>query len=412
MATRIIIEGWRHAPTSYAVLNQFQLLEMLKRPGLEIYHRDLPYWVPQLKAVPNLFPPEDEARINAIPAPPPNLKADALLRIAHPTDVTPSPAANRTFVWIATDYGILEASRTTNGLTPRQALNQPGIDYITCSKWSYDGLLRSGGNPAKISIVPCGIEPAIFRPVPDAERAALRKALGWEDKFVFLNVSTLVWSKGIRLLLTAFAYIAQRFPNAILALKGSTEWLQSDRRLQENLQAMPPQMASLITSRITYIGENFTHERLGRLYNAADAYAHPYHAEGFCIPVLEAAACGLPVIVSSGGSTDDFTDPSFALRIRAKPAANAELIKNHGEGAQVLQVDGDHLVELMSSVITDPSIGRRAREQGPPWVRGRFTWTHVVDQLLKVMVPPVHSDWLQGSPSTATRSASPYYEPR
>src|SRR4029077_7245941 len=102
------------------------------RPELEVYHRDLPYWVPYLKPVADLFPPAEEALINAIPEPPPDLKADALLRLAHTTDLTPS-TAQRTFVWIATDFGILEATRTTNGLTPRQALNQPGIDYITCS---------------------------------------------------------------------------------------------------------------------------------------------------------------------------------------------------------------------------------------------------------------------------------------
>src|ERR1051325_4978580 len=191
----IAVEGWRRAPTSYAVLNQFQLLEMLKRPELTLYHRDIPYWVPFLKPVPGLFPPEDEAAINAIPPPPPDLKADALLRIAHPTDVTPS-SAKHTVVWIATDFGILEASRTMNGLTPRQALNQPGIDFITCSKWSFDGLIRSGADPARIQIVPCGIEPRMFYPRPDGEREALRKSLGWDGKFVFLNVSTLVWNKG------------------------------------------------------------------------------------------------------------------------------------------------------------------------------------------------------------------------
>ncbi len=411
MSARIIIEGWRHAPTSYAVLNQFQLLEMLRRPGLEVYHKDLPYWHPMLQPVHNLFPPEDQARLDAIPAPPPNLQADAVLRIAHPTDVAVAPNARKTFVWIATDFGILEASRTTPGITPRQALNTPGIDYITCSKWSFDGLIRSGGNPSKISIVPCGIDPKLFCPLPAEQRESLRRELGWQDKFVFLNVSTLVWSKGIRILLTAFAYVAQRFPNAFLALKGSTEWLQPDRRLQENLDALPPEMRAIITPRLLYLGDNLSHERLAQLYNAADAYAHPYHAEGFCIPVLEAAACGLPVIVSSGGSTDDFTDPCFALHIRARPAANAELVKNHGEGAQVLLVDGDHLVELMSKVITDPGICRRAREEGPRWVQARFTWKHVVDKLLELMLPPVHPGWLPDAPP-ARQSQSLYYEPR
>lgn len=38
------LEGWRFIPHSYSIVNQFQCLEMLKRPELEIFHQDVPYF--------------------------------------------------------------------------------------------------------------------------------------------------------------------------------------------------------------------------------------------------------------------------------------------------------------------------------------------------------------------------------
>ena len=44
----------------------------------------------------------------------------------------------------------------------------------------------------------------------------------------------------------------------------------------------------------------------------------PYRGEGFCLPALEAMACGVPVIVPEGGPTDDFVDESVGWRIPAE----------------------------------------------------------------------------------------------
>ena len=67
-------------------------------------------------------------------------------------------------------------------------------------------------------------------------------------------------------------------------------------------------------SDIIVISKNLSLNDLQQLYGSCDAYVSPYRAEGFNITSLEAAACGLPVILTSGGSTDDYYDSSFALK--------------------------------------------------------------------------------------------------
>ena len=379
----LAIEGWRFSLTSYAVVNQYQCLEILKRPDVRLYHTDLPFFT-NWRQIPGLLDPAQEEQIRRLEPPPPGLRADASLRIAHPTLVQPS-SAERSWCWVITEFGILENSRIADQRPAADALRTPGVRFITSSRWSCDGLLRSGADPASIQIVPCGYDPALLKPLDADTRAHLRRQLGWEGRFIFLNVSTLVWNKGVSALLNAFAAIMDRFPEAALVLKGSTELLQSDRRLRDTLAAFPGNVAQRLMSRIQYIGDNLNHAQMAAIFGAADAYVSPYHAEGFNLPVLEAAACGVPVICTAGGSTDDFTHESFALPIRSRVLSNAELEKNHGAGARALVVDGDHLVQLMTSIITDRAFIERARASGPVWLGERFTWKHVVDRLLAAL---------------------------
>jgi hypothetical protein len=67
---------------------------------------------------------------------------------------------------------------------------------------------------------------------------------------------------------------------------------------------------------ISVISGTLDFGQVRELFALADAYVSPYRAEGFNLPVLEAIACGLPVIVSTGGATDDFCPEPLAVRLQ------------------------------------------------------------------------------------------------
>src|SRR5262249_708299 len=69
---------------------------------------------------------------------------------------------------------------------------------------------------------------------------------------------------------------------------------------------------------IVYLDKDLTDLEIAQLYNACDCLVHPYRGEGFGLPVLEAMACGLPVIVTAGGATDDFVDEQTGYVISSK----------------------------------------------------------------------------------------------
>jgi glycosyltransferase involved in cell wall biosynthesis len=126
---------------------------------------------------------------------------------------------------------------------------------------------------------------------------------------------------------------------------------------------------------------------MAQLYQAADAYVSLYLAEGFNLPALEAIACGLPLICTKGGPTDDFTTPDFAWHVEST------FQEGTSNDRQIFRLmpDLEHSIALMKNIIEQPELCDRSREAGPKFVATGFTWKHVTDQLLEVLVPTIRS---------------------
>jgi glycosyltransferase involved in cell wall biosynthesis len=383
----IIVEGWRFLPHSYAIANQFQLLEMLKHPNLEIYHQDIPYldenWQPAI----GLLNAIDERAIANIPEPSEAVKADATLRISVPYNFAPSNT-QRTCLFATTEWGILhnEDFRIVGAPSLREGHDNSDIIIITPSQWSRTGFIRSGANPDRTIVIPCGINPNIYKPLTKLERETVRKNLGWEG-FVFLNIGAATPNKGIDLLLKAFAVVVESHPEARLVLKGEEAIYSSDSLIAQYIDEMTFEEAEKVLPRVAYVGDTLSFEKMAQLYQAADAYVSLYLAEGFNLPALEAIACGLPVICTKGGPTDDFTTPEFAWQVEST------LQEGTSKDREIFRLmpDLECAIALMKNIIEQPDLRDRAKVAGPKFATAGFTWKQVTDQLLKVLLPTIRS---------------------
>jgi glycosyltransferase involved in cell wall biosynthesis len=169
------------------------------------------------------------------------------------------------------------------------------------SRFVRDAYVRSGVDPAKVELIPLGVNPEWFN--PDIEPLPLRT----EKSFKFLFVGGTLERKGFDLLLRAYAQEFTADDDVTLVVKDFF-YGPHGRELVRALRRDPA------APEVRYGYGTMDPTRLGGLYTACDCSVHPYRAEGFCLPIVEAMACGLPVIATGRGPTLDYcTDESAYL---------------------------------------------------------------------------------------------------
>jgi glycosyltransferase involved in cell wall biosynthesis len=378
----LLIEGWRFLPHSYGLFNQWQMLELLRRPGIDLYMRDAPLLKPHWKQMRGLMTPEQESAIARLAEAPPEGDLAATLRAFIPARLDPA-ARGRTLVYCTADAAWLPRVLIEGGRSLKESHAGTDVVILTPSAWSKWGLLRCGADPDRIAIAPHGVATELFRPAEAEERHRLRQGAGWGEEFVFLNVAAMTLSKGTDLMLKAFARVALRHGHVRLWLKGTEDLYPSAETVKALWQdALTPAEREACRPRLRYLGSSLPAWRLADMYRAADAYVSPYRTESFNQPVLEAAASGLPLICTAGGPTDEFTTREFARYVSARLVPFGREPESLG-----LEPDLDDLTEAMIEAVESPALATRARAAGPSHARSAHTWRHAVDTLLRVAAP-------------------------
>lgn len=383
MAKTLIIEGWRFLSHSYALVNQWQLLALARRKDVAVKIIDAPYARRYWRIHERLFDQASERVLKSVEQARRDEVADVTLKVFAPLDFSPSPS-RQTAVFATSENQTIRRVDVADPAAYEQMRRSPPADIrvVTPSRWSAEGFYRVGFDPEQVVLVPHGADVETFRPMPHA-RAAVRKrwSIG-EDEFVFLSIGAMTPNKGIDVLARAFAEVSRILPRARLVLKGMDLLYGSRQLLLKHLQSLPGSVQQRLAEKMTYIGDALSISEQAELYQLADAYVSPYRAEGFNLPVLEAAASGLPIICTGGGATDDFVTQKFALRIESK-----RMSFNDGEQqCWYIEPRIGHLIELMLKTAEDGAWRRQACEEGPRHVAGSYTWDSVVDRLVRALL--------------------------
>jgi glycosyltransferase involved in cell wall biosynthesis len=204
----------------------------------------------------------------------------------------------------------------------------------------------------QITVIGAGVEEH-FQPVNEPEiLARVRARYQLPDHFV-LSISTLEPRKNFTGLIAAFNQIATSAPDLHLMIAGGKGWLYDD--------IFAAAEASPLRERIHFAGY-VADEDLPALYSLATLFAFPSHYEGFGIPVLEAMACGTPVVCADNSSLPEI-------------AGDAALL--------VEATDTDALADAMHQLLADASKREKLVQRGFTQA-AKFTWEKAATRLIRV----------------------------
>src|SRR6266545_5448489 len=157
-----------------------------------------------------------------------------------------------------------------------------------------------GADTDRLSIVPCGVDLAQFRP---GSREAARRALGMGDEKIILFVGRIQQLKGIDVLIRTAEILRSREklgPFRVVIVGGRPSGESDDPEARE-LQRLKTLARDLGVEQLLDWRGAIAHEELGHYYQAADVTVMPSTYESFGLVAVEAMACGTPVVAARVG---------------------------------------------------------------------------------------------------------------
>ncbi len=201
--------------------------------------------------------------------------------------------------------------------------------------------------------LPIGVDTNRFKP----EGCSVRSRLGWnEEDRVLGYVGRLTHIKGVDLLASAFHEVSRILPQMRLLIVGSGAEETFVRSV----------LAKELGSRIAHIEPDVEHEKLSDWYRAMDLLVMPSRYENFSNAMIEAMACGIPILASSVGG-------------------NKTLVKS-GSGWLFECGSVSSLTSYLSRILEDRSELKVRGEVGHRYVSDRYSWETSARRLEEIMV--------------------------
>lgn len=224
---------------------------------------------------------------------------------------------------------------------------------IACNSMEAEQYKGMGVSEDKIEIIPYGIDLSVFDNLPKRGEFRRKYDLGSAQRII-LYLGRIHKIKGLDLLAKAFTDLPKALSNIKLVIVGPDDgYLPALKKLITGLG---------ISDKVLFTGPLYGQEKL-EAYVDADVYVLPSVYEIFSVTLLEAFACGTPVIATDRCGIADVIN---------------------GQAGLVVPYDKEQLQQALLHMLSDDKMRREFGEKGKLLVREKFNWEKIAEQVERV----------------------------
>ena len=229
---------------------------------------------------------------------------------------------------------------------------------------------QESGVKRPIHVIPLGVDPDYFNP----------EIVGYPLPDVFSFLSVFEWGerKAPELMLKAFNDEFRESEPVVLICKV----LNSDPGVNLSNQIEGLRLRRLGGRIVFSVNEVVPTHQLGVLYRSADCFVSATRGEGWGMPILEAMACGLPVIATNWSAQCDFMRKDNAYPIEVEKLIPAEAKCPYYRGSEWAHPSYEHLRKQMRYVFEHRDEARATGLRAASEVHARWTWGHSAEKII------------------------------
>jgi glycosyltransferase involved in cell wall biosynthesis len=217
---------------------------------------------------------------------------------------------------------------------------------VTVSESSRHDIVKDHGVDARrLQVVPVGVDPDLFRPIPGIERVAGR---------LVTTASADVTMKGLRYLLEAVAKLRTERDVSLVVIGRPKE----GGRSAETIERLG---LTDIVSFVTGVSD----QRIYELYSEAELAIVPSLYEGFSLPAIEAMSCGVPLVSTTGGALPEVVGADGDTALLVAPG------------------DSEALAAKIRMALDDPELRAAVGARGRERVIDNWSWRHTAERTLE-----------------------------
>jgi spore coat protein SA len=237
--------------------------------------------------------------------------------------------------------------------------------FVACSNFVLEQERERLGTGARAHLIMYnGVDVEAFRPKWERldEARAARERYNLTDEPVVLFAGKIRESKGVGVLLAAMRQVWEKLPRAALVLVGGTEFGRGRTRRETPYFKQFREQVAGAPGRVILTGF-VPHDDMAKTYLLGDVLSAPSQKpEGMPMVLLEASACGLPLIATRVGGIPEVV----------QDGVNGVLLENADDSGEL----AGKIITLLQDAALSQRLGQKAREKA----RKRFSWQRIAQE--------------------------------